>query len=112
MRGALDSWEVVGSSLLPSQGVDAMKRVWLLLWRISRNDLRMLWFFLHHPARPSWLIPVTVLLGLYALSPLNFALPVIGVLDDFVIVPLALHWLLKLMPQHLQEDYARGASRI
>ena len=45
------------------------------------------------------------------LSPLNFAIPLIGVLDDFVIVPLALHWMLKLMPQQLLEDYAAAAPR-
>ena len=89
-----------------------MKRLFLLLWRVSRNDLRRLWFVLRHPARPGWLIPIAVLLGLYALSPLNFVVPVVGVLDDFVIVPLALHWLIKLLPQQLLDDYERGASRI
>ena len=88
-----------------------MRRLLLLLWRVSRNDLRMLWFVLNHPARPGWVMPVAVGLGLYALSPLNFAIPLIGVLDDFVIVPLALHWMLKLMPQQLLEDYAAAAPR-
>lgn len=87
-----------------------MRRLWLLFWRVSRNDLHLLWFTLKHPARPGWLLPITVLLGIYALSPLNFAIPVIGILDDLVIVPLALHWLLKLIPQPLREDYVKGAA--
>ena len=66
----------------------------------------MLWFVLKHPSRPGWLIPVTIVMGLYALSPLNFTLPLVGVMDDLVIVPLALHWILKLLPQHMLQDYA------
>jgi len=87
-----------------------MKRLWLLLWRVSRNDLRMLWFFLKHPARPCWLIPAAAGLGLYVVSPLNFATPFVGVLDDLILVPLALHWMLRLLPQHLLQDYARAVS--
>ena len=50
------------------------------------------------------------MLTLYALSPLNFAMPMIGMVDDFVIVPLALHWLLKLLPQQIKEHFERGHS--
>lgn len=75
-----------------------MKRLFVLFWRISRSDLRMLWFALRHPSRPGWLLPVTILLGLYALSPFNFAIPMLGALDDFVVIPLVLHWIVKLLP--------------
>jgi uncharacterized membrane protein YkvA (DUF1232 family) len=37
-------------------------------------------------------------LAVYALEPLNFAIPALGVVDDFVLVPLALHVLLKFLP--------------
>lgn len=75
-----------------------MRRLLVLLWRVSRSDLRLLWLALRSPARPRWLLPATLLLGLYALAPFNFALPPLGVLDDFVLVPLALHWLVRLLP--------------
>ena len=87
-----------------------MKRLVVLLWRVSRNDLRLLWFAANHPMRPGWLIPGAIVLTLYALSPLNFAMPMVGMVDDFVIVPLALHWLLKLLPQQIKEHFECGNS--
>ena len=83
-----------------------MKRLALLFWRISRRDLRVLWFALRHPARPGWLLPVAIALGLYALLPFNFAIPLLGVVDDLVLVPLALHWLVKLLPAGLRDTPA------
>ncbi|GAC1531682.1 MAG: hypothetical protein NVS2B4_11190 [Ramlibacter sp.] len=75
-----------------------MRRLLVLLWRVSRSDLRVLWLALRSPDRPGWLLPATIFLGLYALAPFNFALPLLGVLDDLVLVPLALHWLVRLLP--------------
>ena len=83
-----------------------MKRLLILFWRVGRRDLRILWFALRHPARPAWLLPVAVVLGIYALSPFNFAIPLLGVVDDLVLVPLALHWLVKLLPPHLRNGAA------
>ena len=84
-----------------------MKRLLVLLWRVSRSDLRVLWFALRSPGRPGWLLPATLFLGLYALAPFNFAIPILGVLDDFVLVPLALHWLVRLLPQQPRERQQR-----
>ena len=78
-----------------------MKRLMLIMWRMSRSDLRLLWYALRHPRRPAWLLPASLLLALYAIQPFNFALPVLGVVDDLVLVPLALHFLLKLLPPAL-----------
>jgi uncharacterized membrane protein YkvA (DUF1232 family) len=83
-----------------------VKRLALLFWRISRRDLRILWFALRHPARPGWLLPVAIALGLYAVLPFNFAIPLLGVVDDLVLVPLALHWLVKLLPPGLRDTPA------
>jgi len=70
----------------------------LRLWRLAATDLRVLWFALRHPHRPIWLWPAAIVLAVYALEPLNFAIPALGVVDDFVLVPLALHVLLKFLP--------------
>jgi uncharacterized membrane protein YkvA (DUF1232 family) len=78
-----------------------MRKLLLIMWRMSKTDLRLLWFALRHPQRPAWLMPATVVLILYALAPFNFVLPVIGVVDDFVLVPLMLHFLLKLLPRQV-----------
>jgi len=78
----------------------------LRLWRLIGKDLRLLWFALRHPRRPFWLLPAAVLLGLYALDPVNFAVPLAGVGDDLVLIPLVLHWLLKLLPADIRTGYA------
>ena len=84
-----------------------MRRL-LMLWRLGRRDLGLLWFALRHPARPVWLIPAAVLLGLYAIEPLNFAIPLLGLVDDLVLVPLVLHTLLKWLPPEIRA--ARGVA--
>ncbi|MDQ6628662.1 MAG: hypothetical protein M3Z29_09480 [Pseudomonadota bacterium] len=76
-------------------------------WRLAGNDFRLLWFALRHPDRPGWLLPASALLGLYALEPMNFAIPLLGVVDDFVLVPLVLHALLKCLPPRIAEASAR-----
>ena len=63
------------------------------LWRMSRNDLKLLWQALRHPNRPTWLLPATLALGFFALEPFNFAIPVLGVIDDLFLLPLLLHGL-------------------
>ena len=43
---------------------------------LARGDLRLLWFALQHRNRPLWLWPAAAVLGVYALDPVNFTLPV------------------------------------
>jgi uncharacterized membrane protein YkvA (DUF1232 family) len=66
------------------------------LWRMSRNDLRLVWLALRQPNRPTWLLPATLALGFFALEPFNFAIPVLGVVDDLFLLPLLLHGLAKI----------------
>jgi uncharacterized membrane protein YkvA (DUF1232 family) len=76
------------------------------LWRLVASDLRVLWFALRHPRRPIWLWPVAVILGLYILDPLNFALPIAGIVDDLVLVPLLIHLVVRLLPAEIRIGYA------
>jgi uncharacterized membrane protein YkvA (DUF1232 family) len=85
-----------------------VKKLMLLMWRMSKADLHLLWFALRHHARPGWLLPATAGLALYALAPFNFVLPVLGVVDDMVLLPLALHYILKLLPLPIVQGYAGG----
>jgi uncharacterized membrane protein YkvA (DUF1232 family) len=78
-----------------------MKRIAVLL-RIAKSDLRVLWFALRHPDRPVWLLPSVVLVALYALSPINIAMPLIGLIDDGMLVPLILHLLVTCLPEPLR----------
>ncbi len=77
------------------------------LWKMARTDLPVLWFALQHPNRPLWLWPAVALLGLYALDPFNFTIPVLGFVDDLILLPLALHLLLKLLPAEIRAGIKR-----
>ncbi|MGV8804662.1 MAG: YkvA family protein [Polaromonas sp.] len=80
-----------------------------VLWTVVRGDARQLWFALRHPAAPSWLKWGTALIVLYLLSPIDLipdALPVIGVVDDLVLVPLAIRWLLRRLPPEIAQASA------
>jgi uncharacterized membrane protein YkvA (DUF1232 family) len=82
------------------------------LWRLLGDDLRLLLYALRHPLRPVWLMPAAAVLLLYALEPLNFALPLLGVVDDLVLLPLVLHALLARLPAELRACYARSRTPV
>jgi len=79
-----------------------MRRLFLF-WRQGGRDLKLLWRALRHPDRPAWLLPATVVLAFFALDPLNLALPLVGAVDDLLLLPLALSALTGLLPRHLRE---------
>jgi len=87
-----------------------MKRM-LLLWRVGRQDLRLLWFALRHPSRPVWLLPAAGILALFALEPANFALPLLGAVDDLVLLPIFLHALVGFLPTEVRASFVRGSAR-
>ena len=78
-----------------------MRRLFIF-WRQGGRDLKLLWRALKHPDRPAWLLPAAILLAFFALDPLNLAMPVLGTVDDLVLLPLALRALLSALPQHLR----------
>jgi len=81
-----------------------------LLWTVLRGDARQLWAALRHPAAPGWLKLGTALIVLYVLSPIDIIpdfLAVIGVVDDLVLVPLAIRWLLKRLPPEIARAVGR-----
>ncbi len=79
------------------------------LYALIRKDARILWYALRHPARPAWLVPSVALIGLYLLSPIDLipdVLPVIGLVDDFVLIPLVIAWLVSRLPAELKRGFA------
>jgi uncharacterized membrane protein YkvA (DUF1232 family) len=75
-----------------------------LLWSLLRGDARQLWAALRHPLAPGWLKWGTALVALYLLSPVDFVpdwIPFLGAVDDLVLVPLAIRWLLDRLPPEL-----------
>ncbi len=80
----------------------------LRLWRLARADLGLLWFALRHQRRPLWLWPAVIALVLYALDPFNFVMPLLGIVDDAILLPLILHLLMSLLPAEIRAGYWRG----
>ena len=81
-----------------------------VLWTVVRGDARRLWFALRHPQAPGWLKFGTALVALYLLSPVDLlpdTIPLLGVVDDLVLVPLAIRFMLDRLPP----DIARAAER-
>jgi len=81
-----------------------------VLWTLLRGDARRLWFALRHPAAPTWLKVGSALIVLYVISPIDLipdVLPVIGFVDDLIIVPLAIRWLLARLPAEIVEAEQR-----
>ena len=85
-----------------------------LLKAVLRGDARQLWFALRHPNAPGWLKLGTALIALYLFSPIDLipdVLPVIGLVDDLVLVPLAIRWLLKRLPPEIAQAAANRRAR-
>jgi uncharacterized membrane protein YkvA (DUF1232 family) len=82
----------------------------LKLWHLGARDLRLLWFGLSHRSRPAWLIPATAFVALYAFDPFNFVVPVLGAVDDFVLLPLVLHLLVTLLPADIRAGFQQRSS--
>lgn len=84
------------------------KRV-AVIWTLVRSDARQLWKALRHPASPNWLRWGTAGIALYLISPVDLIpdmIPFLGVMDDIILVPLAIRWLLKKLPQRMLQDIA------
>ena len=84
-----------------------------VLWAVLRGDARQLWFALRHPAAPGWLKWGAAGIALYVLSPIDLipdVLPVIGLVDDLVLVPLAIRWLLQRLPPEIAQAARRRAG--
>ena len=79
--------------------------------RVKRDGVT-LWFALRHAGTPWAAKTLAAVVVAYALSPIDLipdVLPVIGVVDDLVLVPLAIRWLLKRLPPEIARS--AGARR-
>ena len=78
-----------------------------VLWTLVKGDARLMWRALRHPQSPGWLKLGALGLVLYVVSPIDLipdVIPIFGVLDDLVVVPLAIRWLLGKLPASLRAD--------
>lgn len=83
------------------------------LWLLVRGDAKCLWFALRHPQAPLWLKGGTAMLLLYLVSPIDLipdVVPVLGVVDDLVLIPAAIRLMLKYLPAQVRADAERHAG--
>lgn len=80
------------------------------LWRFFRADVGLLWFALRHPLRPLWLWPAVLLLVCYALDPFNVIVPLLGIIDDAILLPMLVHLLVRLIPGPIHFAYRSGRA--
>ena len=84
-----------------------------LLWTVVRGDARLLWRALRHPQAPRWLKLGALGIVAYVIWPLDLIpewVPFLGVVDDLVLVPLAIRFLLDRLPATLRAELATPPS--
>ena len=82
-----------------------------LLWTLIRGDARRLWRALRHPQAPLWLKLGVLGMVVYVISPIDLIpdlIPLLGIADDIVLVPLAVRFLLSRLPAHIRRDIERA----
>lgn len=92
------------------------------MWRLSearrwartiKRDAHALWIAARDPRTPKAAKWLALLVAAYALSPIDLIpdfIPVVGYLDDLVIVPLGILLVVKLMPPALVQEYREMAA--
>lgn len=67
-----------------------------------RTELAMLWRAFLAPETPWHLKALMLLVPAYLLSPLDFipdVIPLLGWVDDFVVIPMLVSWIVRMIPQ-------------
>lgn len=84
-----------------------IRRVFLLLWG-ARGKLRLAWSLVRDPRVPLWQKAIPFLPLIYILSPINlisFAIPIIGQIDDIMLVVLAINLLERTVDPAILADH-------
>ncbi len=75
--------------------------------RELKSQLLTLWFCRSHPNTPLAAKILAALVVAYAFSPIDLIpdfIPVLGYLDDLILVPLGIYLTLRLIPKHVIAD--------
>lgn len=84
-------------------------------WAVTlKRDVMTLWFALRHPDTPWYARALATILTAYALSPIDLIpdfIPVLGYLDDLIIVPAGVWLLLKIVPDQVISDSRAAAEQ-
>jgi uncharacterized membrane protein YkvA (DUF1232 family) len=86
----------------------------LVMARGMKGNVIALWLAARDPRVPWYAKVVAAAVAAYALSPIDLVpdfIPVVGYLDDLVIVPLGILLAVKLIPGALIDEFRREAAR-
>lgn len=81
--------------------------------RLLKGDILALFLALKHPATPWYAKALVALIVGYALSPVDFIpdfIPVLGYLDDVILLPLGIALAIRLIPPPVLDDCRRQAA--
>ena len=87
-------------------------RVWA---KTLKRDVLALWIAARDPRTPWYAKVVAAAVAAYALSPIDLIpdfIPVIGYLDDLIIVPLGIFFCIKMIPSDLMDEFRMRAAEI
>jgi uncharacterized membrane protein YkvA (DUF1232 family) len=91
--------------------VIASLRTWA---RNAKRDVIALWIAARDPRVPLYAKLVAGAVAAYALSPIDLIpdfIPVLGYLDDLIILPLGIALAVKLMPEALMQEFRQEAIK-
>ena len=80
-----------------------------------RNELGLLWRAFRAPATPMHLKALMLLVPLYLLSPIDLLpdfIPFVGWLDDIVVIPMLVSWIVSLLPREQPARASAGSKTI
>lgn len=72
-----------------------------------KKDVIVVWLIAKDKRTPILVKFLALIIAAYALSPIDLIpdfIPILGYLDDIIIVPLGLLLVMKLTPQHIKDD--------
>ena len=75
--------------------------------KLFRKDLLIMLMAMRHPGTPKAIKGVMLAALLYLISPVDLipdAIPVLGIMDDAVIVPAAICGLMRMLPRSVRAD--------
>ena len=80
----------------------------LIVWaQALKRDVMTLWFALKHQQTPWYARVLATIVTAYALSPIDLIpdfIPILGYLDDLILVPIGVWLLLRMVPEQVLAD--------
>ena len=78
-----------------------------------RDEAAVLWRAFWHPETPLYLKGATLFAALYLVSPIDLIpdfIPFAGWIDDLILVPLMVSWIVRMLPPHVTAKPVRATA--